>query len=161
MEISNTNILTIDTDIGFKDKIKKYQQKPNQKEKGGYIVGEIYPKSNKVVIKDLIVSNNAKDSRYGVVLDRYELQQKLEDITKSSNYTYHYLGEWHTHPEAIPKPSPKDWDTFYEVTTNIKSQSNFVIFMIIGNSKNIEETIYYNILIKSKPTFKTIYASSV
>jgi integrative and conjugative element protein (TIGR02256 family) len=41
-----------------------------------------------------------------------------------------YLGEWHTHPQLIPKPSPKDLQSLDEIA---ESKGDFCIMLIIGS----------------------------
>lgn len=47
----------------------------------------------------------------------------------NSNGKYRYLGEWHTHPQVVPEPSPKDLNSLDEVSA---TADEFVILLIIG-----------------------------
>ncbi len=40
-----------------------------------------------------------------------------------------YLGEWHTHSQIIPEPSPKDLNSLYEIA---ESADDFCLLLIIG-----------------------------
>lgn len=47
----------------------------------------------------------------------------------NSNGKYRYLGEWHTHPQVVPEPSPKDLNSLDEISA---TADEFVILLIIG-----------------------------
>lgn len=47
----------------------------------------------------------------------------------NSNGRYRYLGEWHTHPQVVPEPSPKDLNSLDEISG---TADEFVILLIIG-----------------------------
>lgn len=47
----------------------------------------------------------------------------------NSNGKYRYLGEWHTHPQITPEPSPKDLNSLDEISA---TADELVILLIIG-----------------------------
>lgn len=87
------------------DTFKQYQQKNGEYEIGGILVGEIYLEHNTVIVKKVLVSNNAKRSFMGVNIDKKEMQDALDQERIKSGYKWYYLGDWHTHPEPFPKSS--------------------------------------------------------
>ena len=44
----------------------------------------------------------------------------------------HYVGDWHTHPEKIPKPSQLDIQTYYETFRLSKHDLAGMVFVIVG-----------------------------
>jgi integrative and conjugative element protein (TIGR02256 family) len=124
---------------------RKYQQKNGESESGGILVGEIYPLANKVIIKEAIVSLKAKRSFFGVNIDKVEMQQELDKCRENSKFTYYYLGDWHTHPESHPHPSFIDTISYNQTCKKAKLVTNFIIFLIIGNSENIEKDLWMEI----------------
>ena len=52
----------------------------------------------------------------------------LKKLNKQSNYQWHYLGEWHTHPETHPKPSKTDLDGWNELPKNSYYDRNIHLF---------------------------------
>lgn len=56
----------------------------------------------------------------------FELAQHL---WRESKGTVGYVGEWHTHPEAQPKPSGVDTNQWRKV---LKLERQFAIFIIVG-----------------------------
>ncbi|BCD67600.1 Mov34/MPN/PAD-1 family protein [Nitratiruptor sp. YY09-18] len=126
-------------------KLKKYQQKNGEPESGGILVGEIYPKQNKVIIKDIVVSKKAKRSFRGINIDKKEMQEELEKIREKTNYRYYYIGDWHTHPEKYPKPSWIDKISYKKTLQNIIIQTNFVVFLIVGNGKDLTKSMWLEV----------------
>jgi len=139
-------------------KLKKYQQKNGEYESGGILVGEIYPIENKVIVKDIIVSKKAKRSFMGINIDKKEMQEELEKIRKNTNYRYYYIGDWHTHPEKNPKPSWIDKVSYKKTLRTIILQTNFVVFLIVGNGDDIMNSLWlktYFLKRYNTPTIKT------
>lgn len=48
----------------------------------------------------------------------------------------HYIGDWHSHPEEIATPSNKDIESIKDIFRSSKHKLNFMIHIIIGQSKN-------------------------
>jgi integrative and conjugative element protein (TIGR02256 family) len=124
------------------EKLKNYQQKNREYESGGILVGEIYPIENKVIVKDIIVSKKAKQSFIDVNIDKKEMQIELEKIRKDTNYRYYYIGDWHTHPEKNPAPSWRDKKTYKKTLKTIILQTNFVVFLIVGNGDDVMNCLW-------------------
>ncbi len=124
------------------EKLKKYQQKNGECESGGILVGEVYPVENKVIVKDIIVSKQAKRSFMGVNIDKKEMQKKLEEIRKKTDYKYYYIGDWHTHPEISPTPSWIDKESYKKTLKTIVLQTNFVVFLIVGNDDDMMKSLW-------------------
>lgn len=124
---------------------EKYQQKSGEYESGGILIGEIYPSSNKVVVKEAIISVNAMRSFTGVNIDKKEMQKKLDECRKQSNFKYYYLGDWHTHPEKNPKPSWIDRISYWQTCKKAQLMTNFIIFIIIGNGDNIQDELWMDV----------------
>jgi len=127
------------------EKLKKYQQKNGEYESGGILVGEIYPIENKVIVKDIIVSKKAKRSFMGVNIDKKEMQRELEKIRKDTDYKYYYIGDWHTHPERKPIPSWIDNTSYKKTLKTIVLQTNFVVFLIVGNGNDIMNSLWLRV----------------
>lgn len=48
------------------------------------------------------------------------------------NEGLHFVGDWHTHPEKIPKPSKLDIQTYYETFRMSKHALAGMVFVIVG-----------------------------
>ncbi|MCK5537985.1 MAG: Mov34/MPN/PAD-1 family protein [Bacteroidales bacterium] len=124
------------------EELKKYQQKNGEYESGGILMGEIYPNKNKVVVRKVVVSKNATRSFMGVNIDKKEMQVELEKVRKETEYEYYYIGDWHTHPEKIPTPSWIDKRSYKKTLKKIVLQTNFVVFLIVGNGDDIMNSLW-------------------
>ncbi len=139
MKEQNFNIEFNDTSI---NELKNYQQKNGEYESGGILVGEIYSTENKVIVKHIIVSKKATRSFMGVNIDKKEMQKELEKVRKETGYEYYYIGDWHTHPEKNPTPSIIDKISYKRTLKTIVLQTNFVVFLIVGNEDDIMNSLW-------------------
>lgn len=105
----------------------------NDKERGGILIGEIYPDSNTIAIIEIYESMKAKASKYSIEIDNVEMQFIIDKVHQNSSGLRNYLGDWHTHPEPIPHPSSIDNRTFKDRVRKSKLNKNFLLNMIIGN----------------------------
>lgn len=111
------------------------QRKVHDTEKGGILMGKLYPSSNKIVITHAIICHNQESTRYGLNLNTKCLQEKMLEIWKESNGTITYLGDWHTHPEKDPKPSITDYKTFILNYFSSKFDQNILLYIIVSNTE--------------------------
>lgn len=132
----------IEFDENAINELKKYQQKEGSYESGGILIGEIYLESSKVIVKEVIFSKKAKRSYLGINIDKKEMQKELDKLRKISKYTMNYLGDWHSHPEPHPAPSFVDNISYKITLKKARIQTNFIIFLIIGNHSNIHESMW-------------------
>lgn len=56
-------------------------------------------------------------------------QATVNEAFNSSSGTLQYLGEWHTHPEDHPLPSPKDLNTW---NSHLNADDNQMALLIVG-----------------------------
>ena len=115
------------------------QRSENDCETGGVLMGELYPKSNKIKVTHILVCEHTNNSRYGLELNVECLQKQMNEIWEKSNGTITYLGDWHTHPEYIPKPSYIDYKTFLKNYYASKFEQNFLLYIILGR----EQTMWF------------------
>ncbi|CAH7449821.1 CD-NTase-associated protein 3 [Vibrio chagasii] len=114
--------MKIDSELTYKDKdeclvvvtekvldilIKYRQMGVLDTEAAGVLLGEIRGKH--LVVTDLSIPGRG-DLRSRNRVDRKgkHHQIKVDECFQESGGTVNYLGEWHTHPEDSPKPSPQD-----------------------------------------------------
>ncbi|MDR1007182.1 MAG: Mov34/MPN/PAD-1 family protein [Campylobacteraceae bacterium] len=132
------------------DIFKQYQQKNGEYEIGGILVGEIYLEHNTVVVKKAIVSKNAKRSFKGVNIDKKEMQRALNKVRVKSDYKWYYLGDWHTHPGPLPKPSLVDMFSYKSTVKKAILVTNFIMFVIVGNDEDIAKAILTEVYFKNE-----------
>ena len=63
-----------------------------------------------------------------------------------------YLGEWHTHNELNPTPSPRDKNMIKNMLKDSKMEIDFLILIIVGEKNNY-------IGVQSKSSLKELPAS--
>ena len=59
----------------------------------------------------------------------------IQEEFERSNHTRAYIGEWHSHPEDMPKPSVVDKLAIKKIYESVKSPFDIVLFAIIGWKK--------------------------
>ncbi|EGC16769.1 hypothetical protein HMPREF9098_1811 [Kingella denitrificans ATCC 33394] len=63
----------------------------------------------------------------------------MKKLNKQSNHQWHYLGEWHTHPEINPKPSKTDLEGWSELPKNSYYDRNIHLFWICSSEAHCND----------------------
>lgn len=71
-------------------------------------------------------------SRYFFVPNR---KNQNKDIQKLFAQGLHYVGDWHTHPQAIPKPSCTDIGSMKECFAKSKHELGWFVMIIVGTEE--------------------------
>ena len=89
------------------------QDAPEKTEAGGVLLGRHILETNDIIV-DRITEPMLGDrrSRFRFFRARRRHQDVIDQVWRESNGTCTYLGEWHTHPEATPTPSGRDYRTW-------------------------------------------------
>lgn len=129
IELNNRKILITSNVINIFNKYRQTDLK--QPEAGGILLGQISV--------DLLLISRAsiptiKDSqkKYQYIRNR-DIAQIIVDYEFHNSDGYNtYLGEWHTHPVNIPKPSIVDIDMIQSQFKDNKIDISFLFMIIIG-----------------------------
>ncbi|SEU27948.1 Mov34/MPN/PAD-1 family protein [Stigmatella erecta] len=82
-------------------------------EAGGVLLGRHILGCRDIVVDEVTIPMRGdKRMRFAFHRSQASHQQVIDSRWKGSQGTCHYLGEWHTHPEAVPIPSwidLQDW----------------------------------------------------
>lgn len=118
------------------------QVSSSDNERGGVILGRLFPESSKIVITHVIESKKAKSRRYRFDMNVDEVQNTIDDIWENSKGHITYLGDWHTHPEKRPKPSIKDHLTFRKNYFGTRVDQNLLLYIIVGTNSKEENSLW-------------------
>ncbi len=112
------------------DIFKKFRQIDSLPEAGGLLFAEFeFP-----LIKIVKASPpNKSDKRWRTLfVPNRILQRRL--IKKLFKSNQHFIGEWHTHPTNVPRPSSLDLESTMDSFVKSKHELNYFIMVIVGNS---------------------------
>ena len=108
----------------------------HKNENGGMLIGSKLLHDNILEINDM-THPLIEDSFSPTTFKRSNSHNDiLKEKWKKSNHTKMYLGEWHTHPQDIPSPSSVDIDNWVKLMERSKTESEILIFIIIGRKSN-------------------------
>jgi len=129
--IPNAGIIIIPSKV-IND-IKNYKQtKTFQKENGGIFLGQ--QRGNNIeIIEATPPQKGDQNGRFFFHRASLIHQNIATNRWKNSNFTITYCGEWHTHPEKIPKPSIQDLTEWRKKLNHYKIP---LLLVIIGIEKN-------------------------
>lgn len=98
-------------------------------ESAGVIIGE--RRDIHMVIR-MVSEPGHSDIRNRFMVNRVSMhhQQAVDDAFNKSKGAWQYLGEWHTHPEDVPKPSRTDYSSWQKHLVS----SEPLILIIVGRT---------------------------
>lgn len=70
-------------------------------------------------------------TRYGYIPDR---RMEQEEINAMHSKGLHFIGDWHTHPEGIPRVSPSDLHSIRRAFEQSKHHLNGFVLLIAGTA---------------------------
>ncbi len=102
------------------------------KEAGGQLFAKITPD---IVIVAVATGPHRKDLRslFGFVPNKARL--KIE-ILEYFNKGFHYVGDWHSHPQRNPRPSTLDLQSMKQCFSRSKHELEHFILVIVGNNRS-------------------------
>jgi len=101
-------------------------------ETGGILIGTLHPLKNEIHLTDLTTPQRMdRQLPYRFIRNSAGHQEIMDDLWRKSNYEKLYLGEWHSHNERHPTPSPLDTRNWLQIT-NKKQNTSQMLFAIVG-----------------------------
>ena len=70
-----------------------------------------------------------KRSRYSYQPDRHAEQEEINQLHRENLL---FVGDWHTHPEPIPHPSPQDFASIRDSVAKSRHHLNGFLLAIVG-----------------------------
>lgn len=102
-------------------------------EAGGILLGRYLLDTNDVMVDQITVpAKSDKRNRRSFIRETAFHQEAVDQVWKASNGTCHYLGEWHTHPEQKPAPSPIDTANWNRLLIHYQEDPDPLYFIIVG-----------------------------
>ena len=130
IEFSNLTA-TLNISLTAIEKFRKYEQREGYNESGGILLG--YVTKNCDYIQEVTIPNKYDSKGLTFFIRSKEAaQRKINKSWKISKGSLIYLGEWHTHYENNPKPSPDDVNMIKRALKNTKMEIEFLYLIISG-----------------------------
>lgn len=109
---------------------KSRQRRWWQPESGGQLFARI--SGTRIVVEEATGPRRTdKRSRTSYIPDRKAEQREID---ARSSKGLHYVGDWHTHPEAIPRPSSTDIVSIAELVQKSTHMLNGFLLVIVGQA---------------------------
>lgn len=134
---------------------KSCQRSSLAKENGGQLFARF---TDSVILVEIatITKGRSKRSRFGFFPDEKAERMEIEDMFRTG---FHYVGDWHTHAECVPKPSSIDEKKIIKVFTKSIHELAGILLVIVGlspfpeglyvgitNGIKVEKMVSYEIL---------------
>jgi integrative and conjugative element protein (TIGR02256 family) len=127
-ESGQTIILTDSVIAHFR---RHRQRRPRHKEAGGQLFARIEG-LNITVLE--ATGPRAKDQRTRTSYAPHRPSEQRE-IEERHRCNFHFVGDWHTHPELIPSPSHTDARNIAECVKQSKHELNAFLLVVVGSAE--------------------------
>lgn len=110
---------------------RKYIKGKAENEAGGILLGYVYKNCSEII--NITVPN--KYDSFGqnfFIRSKRGAQPRINKAWSKSNGGVIYLGEWHTHLEAGPKPTSIDKEMIYDSLKKTRMEIDFLFLIIVG-----------------------------
>jgi integrative and conjugative element protein (TIGR02256 family) len=104
------------------------QTRPYDTEAGGQLFARLSPGQIKVEVATG-PRHADRRSRFYFAPSRVHERREIHALHRSD---LHYVGDWHTHPESVPKPSDIDLRNISEIFTHSKHDYAGILMVIVG-----------------------------
>lgn len=115
-----------------KKELLQYHHLIGKPERGGVLLGELYPQKNFALIKHIVEAPSKQKGFASYEMDVSFVQKRINTLWEQSGKTITYLGDWHSHPEKRPIPSVRDYITFSQNYFKSKIDQNFLVYIVTG-----------------------------
>lgn len=107
------------------------QRRPRDREAGGQLFGRLAGNAVTVVRATGPRPTDIR-TRYSYQPDRKAEQAEIDDAHRRGLF---FLGDWHTHPESVPNPSPQDLHSIAETFKKSTHHLNGFLLVIAGTQR--------------------------
>jgi len=122
-------LILSDTVLSYFDRFR--QSRPLDKEAGGQLFARI---DGSTIIVDRATGPRRSDWRtpFSFIPNRLAERREIRSLFKEG---LHYVGDWHTHPEAHPCPSDTDKRSMHDMFQKSHHQLAGFILVIVGTAE--------------------------
>lgn len=100
------------------------------KEIGGQLFARFTPESVDVTVAT-ITKGKSRRTRFGFFPDR---DAERADVVSLFKKGWHYLGDWHTHPQVLPTPSSTDERELIDIFVKSQHELPFMLLVVVGTT---------------------------
>lgn len=118
------------------NKLNKFKQLDNQNETGGLLFAEF--KLPDIYITDISLPYKKDIRKPFLFIPNKKHQKKMIKIKYKKGL--HFVGEWHTHKQKLPKPSKLDINSMLDSFSKSNHELNYFIMLILGNSTDFNNS---------------------
>jgi integrative and conjugative element protein (TIGR02256 family) len=126
--VASTLWLPIELRRRFESEAKEYAPR----ETGGMLVGYTIG-SDAVVTQTIGAGSRAVHRRGGFEPDGFAQQRELDRVYATSGRIETYLGDWHSHPDGLARPSGRDRKTAARIARERSARCPTPITLIVAN----------------------------
>ncbi|QIK40508.1 Mov34/MPN/PAD-1 family protein [Pontivivens nitratireducens] len=106
------------------------QSDPKMPESGGQLFGVVEGQCVKLM-RATGPRVSDRRGRFFFIADRFAERREISALHMSG---LHYLGDWHTHPQAVPAPSGTDISSMADLFVRSKHDLNAFLMVIVGTA---------------------------
>ncbi|MCE0498502.1 MAG: Mov34/MPN/PAD-1 family protein [Methylacidiphilales bacterium] len=111
-----------------------YCQTGKKCETGGALAGYKLATNTWVISTLMHPSPKNKSGRTWLERDLVAAQEFVDRVHQQSEGQFTYIGEWHTHPEELPRPSSQDTGMLEDILKGSKPHLKFLFGIILGKT---------------------------
>ncbi len=117
--------------------MRSYEQHaPDSLEAGGFLMGRYLRGGFDIVVDRITVPMPGDErERFGFFRAQAAHQRELDEAWEKSGGTCCFLGDWHTHAEPSPTPSPIDLDNWQRMLREDIQDDEACFFVIVGQQE--------------------------
>lgn len=106
------------------------QYRCTDREAGGQLFA-VFQGNDTIIVDAKPPNKKDKRTRYSFVPDRNRQQTEIREMYAKG---FHYVGDWHTHPEPVPFPSELDLSSMQDSILKSSHGLQAFILIILGTS---------------------------
>lgn len=114
--------------------LRHRQLRAKDPEAGGQLFAR-FEGNNTVIVEATGPKPRDRRARCLFIPNRWLQRQEIQTLHRSGK---HFVGDWHTHPEAVPSPSGEDVAAMIDCFRKSRHELHAFIMVIVGTSESPE-----------------------